>query len=174
MWLSMRRVIIAVVVLAACLSLTGCSHSNKAAFAKPLPSPLLRPIKASWMKPPQQLVRKLPKPSKVSSLKAPPPPVTKVQAPVRKVQEPTKVSSLKPPPLPPRKPQSPMHPSPSASVPREADEGRGGGQVRGGPSKSKTWRSPHPYSGGHQGSEPGTDQGTQGILSATQCLLFGT
>ena len=122
MWLSMRRVIIAVVVLAACLSLAGCSHSNKAAFAKPLPSPLPRPIKASWMKPPQQLVRKLP--SKVSSLKAPPPPVTKVQAPVRKVQEPTKVSSLKPPPLPHRKPQSPMHPSPSASVPREADEGR--------------------------------------------------
>jgi hypothetical protein len=122
MWLSMRRVIIAVVGLAACLSLAGCSHSNKAAFAKPLPSSLPHPIKASWMKPPQQLVRKLP--SKVSSLKAPPPPVTKVQAPVRKVQEPTKVSSLKPPPLPPRKPQSPMHPSPSASVPREADEGR--------------------------------------------------
>ena len=106
MWLSMRRVIIAVVVLAACLSLAGCSHSNKAAFAKPLPSPLPRPIKASWMKPPQQLVRKLP--SKVSTLKAPPPPVTKVQAPVRKVQEPTKVSSLKPPPLPLRKPQPPM------------------------------------------------------------------
>ena len=61
MWLSMRRVIIAVVVLAACLSLAGCSHSNKAAFAKPLPSPLPHPIKASWMKPPQQLVRKLPR-----------------------------------------------------------------------------------------------------------------
>ena len=124
MWLSMRRVIIAVVVLAACLALAGCSHSNKAAFAKPLPSSLPHPIKASWMNPPQQLVRKLPKLSKVSSLKALPPPVTKVQAPVRKVQESTKVSSLKPPPLPPRKPQSPMHPSPSASVPREADEGR--------------------------------------------------
>ena len=126
MWLGMRRVVIAVVVLAACLSLAGCSHPNKAAFAKPLPSPLPHPIKASWMKPPQQLVRKPPKPSKVSSLKAPPPPVTKVQAPVRKVQEPTKMSSLKPPPLPPRKPQSPMHPSPSASVPHpgEADEGR--------------------------------------------------
>jgi hypothetical protein len=78
------------------------------------------------MKPPQQLVRKLPKPTKVSSLKQPPPSVRKVQAPVRKVQEPTKVSSLKPPTLPLRKPQSPMHPSPSASVPRpgEADEGR--------------------------------------------------
>ena len=117
MWLSMRRVIIAVVGLAACLSLAGCSHSNKAAFAKPLPSSLPHPIKASWMRPPQQLVRKLP--SKVSSLKAPPPPVTKVQSPVRKVQEPTRVSSLKPPPLPLRKP-----PSPSASVPREADESR--------------------------------------------------
>ena len=126
MWLSMRRVIIAIVVLAACLSLAGCSHSNQAAFAKPRPSPLPHPIKASGMKPPQQLVRKLRKPTKVSSLKAPPRPVRKVQAPVRKVQEPTKVSSLKPPPLPLRKPQSPIHPSPSASVPLpgEADEGR--------------------------------------------------
>jgi hypothetical protein len=115
----MRRVIIAVVVLAACLSLAGCSHSNQAAFAKPLRSPLPHPIKASGMKPPQQLVRKLSKPTKVSSLKAPPPTV-------RKIQEPTKVSSLQPPPLPLRKPQPPMHPSASASVPRpgEADEGR--------------------------------------------------
>jgi hypothetical protein len=164
MWLSMRRVIIAVVVLAACLSLAGCSHSNIAAFAKPLSSPLPHPIKASGMKPPQQLVRKLPKPTKVSSLKAPPPPVTKVQAPVRKVQEPTKVSSLKPPPLPLKKPQPPMHPSPSASVRGQA---RGGGQVQGGPSNSKARRSPHPHSGGLLATPSPTHSQGRSILPLT-------
>ena len=172
MWLSMRRVIIAVVVLAACLSLAGCSHSNKAAFAKPLPSPLPHPIKASWMKPPQQLVRKLPKPTKVSSLKAPPPLVTKVQAPVRKIQGPTKVSSLKPPPLPPQEATAPNAPEPERFGPssRRSRRGqaRGGGQVQVGPSKSKARGGPHAYPRGHQRSEPGTDQGTQGILMSAR------
>ena len=100
MWLSMRRVVIAVVISGACLSLAGCAHSNQVAYAKPLPWP---PTKASGMKPPQQHVRRSSKPTKVSSVKLPSPPVGKVPNPI-------KVSSLKPPPLPPRKPQSPMHP----------------------------------------------------------------
>ena len=109
MWLSMRRVVIAVVVLGACLSLAGCAHSNPVAYAKPLPWPS---TKASGMKPPQQHVRRSSKPTKVSSVKMPSPPV-------RKVPNPIKVSSLKPPPLPLRKPsqaQSPTPPSPNASV----------------------------------------------------------
>ena len=112
MWLSMRRVVIAVVVLGACLSLAGCAHSNQVAYAKPLPWPLPDPTKASGMKPPQQHVRRSSKPTKVSSVKIPSPPV-------RKVPNPIKVSSLKPPPLPLRKPsqaQSPTPPSPNASV----------------------------------------------------------
>jgi outer membrane biosynthesis protein TonB len=126
------------------------------------------------MKPPQQLVRKLPKPTKVSSSKAPPPPVTKVQAPVRKVQEPTKVSSLKPPPLPLKKPQPPMHPRPSASVPRpgEGDEGRREVEVKFKAAQAKAKLGGVHTLTRHQGSEPGTAQGTQGILmSARWCSL---
>jgi hypothetical protein len=120
MWLSMRRVIIAVIVLAACLSVAGCSRSNQAAYAKSWPSPLPHPTKASRMKPAQQLVRHFSKPTKIRSVKPPPPPV-------RRVPKLTKVSSLKPPPLPLRKPsQVQSHVSPSGSVPpnREAEEGK--------------------------------------------------
>ena len=122
MWLSMRRVVIAVVVLGACLSLAGCAHSNQVAYAKPLPLPLPEPTKASGMKPPQQQVRRSSEPTKVSLVKMPSPPVGKVPNPIN-------LSSLKPPPLPLRKPsqaKSPTPPSPNASVPPHgtADEVR--------------------------------------------------
>jgi hypothetical protein len=89
------RVIIALAVLAVCLSLGGCSHPNQAAYAKPLPSLLQpHPIKTSLVKPPP--------------------------LPTRKFPESTKARSVKPPPLPPRKStqaRSPMPPSGSpASV----------------------------------------------------------
>ena len=87
------RVIIALAVLAVCLSLGGCSRANQAAYAKPLPSPLPHPTKASPVKP---------------SL-----------LPVRNPPEPIKVTAVKPPPLPPKKPPQ----SPSASVhPPTTDE----------------------------------------------------
>ena len=118
----MRRVVIAVLVLSACLSLAGCAHSNQVAYAKPLSWPLPDPTKASRMKPPQQHVRRSSKPTKDSLVKMPSPPV-------RKVPNPIKVSSLKPPPLPLRKAsqaQSPTPSSPNASVPPHgtADEVR--------------------------------------------------
>jgi hypothetical protein len=90
------RVIIALAVLAVSLSLGGCSHPNQAAYAKPLPSPLLPHL------------------TKASSVKPPP-------LPARKFPEATKSSSVKSPPLPPKKStqaRSPMPPSgsPGASV----------------------------------------------------------
>jgi hypothetical protein len=108
------RVIIALAVLALCLSLGGCSHPYQRAYAKPLPSP--HPSKASWVKPPQLSVTKLREPTKASSVKPPQLPVRKLREPkassvkppplpVRKLPEPTKVSSVKPPPLPLRKPE---------------------------------------------------------------------
>ena len=122
MWLSMRRIVIAILVLGACLSLAGCAHSNQVAYAKPVPWRLPDPTKASGMKPPQQHVSRSSKPTKVSSVKMPSPPS-------RKVPNPIKVSSLKPSPLPLRKPsqaQSPIPSSPNASVPPHgtADEVR--------------------------------------------------
>ena len=112
MWLSMRRVVIAVVVSGACLSLAGCAHSNRVAYAEPLPWPL-PPTKASGMKPPQQAVRRSAKVTKVSSVTMPSPSV-------RKISNPIKVSSLNPPPLPLRKPSQlsrQQPPKPNASVP---------------------------------------------------------
>ena len=73
----MRRIVIAILVLGACLSLAGCAHSNQVAYAKPLPWRLPDPTKASGMKPPQQHVRRSSKPTKVSSVKMPSPPVEK-------------------------------------------------------------------------------------------------
>jgi hypothetical protein len=80
------RVIIALAVLAVCLSLGGCSRPNRTAYAKPLPSQLPHPTNASSVKPGPLTVRKPP--------------------------EPTKLTAVKPPPLPPKKPSQ----SPSASL----------------------------------------------------------
>ena len=158
MWLSMRRVVIAVLVLSACLSLAGCAHSNQVAYAKPLSWPLPDPTKASRMKPPQQHVRRSSKPTKDSLVKMPSPPV-------RKVPNPIKVSSLKPPPLPLRKAsqaQSPTPSSPNASVPPHgtADEVRhdADDRIQGGSSKSKAQRGPHAHPKRHRRSKPRTDQ----------------
>jgi hypothetical protein len=71
------RVIIALTVLAVCLSAAGCSRPKQTAYAKPLPYP-----------------------TKVSSLKQSP-------LPVRKGPEPTKVTAVKPSLPPKKPPQSP-------------------------------------------------------------------
>jgi hypothetical protein len=85
------RVIIALAVLAVCISMGACSRPKQAAYAKPRPSALPYPTKASSVKPGPTSVRKSP--------------------------EPTKVTAVKPPPLPPKTPSQ----SQSVSVPSPAE-----------------------------------------------------
>jgi hypothetical protein len=83
------RVIIALAVLV-CLSLGGCSRANQAAYAKPLPSPLPHPTKASSVKPGPLPVRKLSAPTNTSSVNSPTLPSNKPpQIPSASVQSPT-------------------------------------------------------------------------------------
>ena len=109
------RVLIALVVLAASLSLGGCSHPNQAAHAKPLPS---HPTKANRVKPRPLTVRKL----EATQVKRPRarklPVLTEATSlrpqSVKKLPEQAKISSVvKPPPLPVRKPEQAQSPTPS-------------------------------------------------------------
>jgi hypothetical protein len=109
------RVLIALVILAASLSLGGCSHPNQAAHAKPLQSS--DPTNASRVKPRPLTVRKLeatqakrPRPRKLPVLTE----ATSLRPQsVKKLPELAKTSSVvKPPPLPVRKPEQ-ESPTPS-------------------------------------------------------------
>jgi hypothetical protein len=103
-------VVVALGVFAVFLTLGGCSHHHQGAFVEPAPLALRHPIKASAVETyplatrrqerqsRMSLVRDLPKPTELSSVKPPP-------LPVREFPEPTKLSSAEPPPLPVRKPQ---------------------------------------------------------------------
>src|SRR4249920_2159730 len=142
------RVIVALFLLAASLSVGGCSRPWPEAYALPLPLSVpqhtkasrikktpphvrKRPIvaEASPVKPPS--VRKPPEPSKILSVKSPP---------VTKPPEPTKVPSANPPALPLRKPVPTQSPTPPS----------------GGPSASE------------QSSEPGVGQGAEAKFKAAQ------
>ena len=131
------RVLIALVVLAASLSLGGCSP-NQAAYAKPLPSSHWTKIRVKSLPLP---VRKAPA---VTEARVKPPAVRKRQVradarakpqPVRKLPIVTEVSPVKPqpdrklpelakanseklPPLPLRKPVQAQSPTPSSGGPR--------------------------------------------------------
>ena len=108
--------IVALAVFTVSLSLSSCSHPSQAAYAKPLPAPLLsHPTKSRSVKPPRLPARKFAEPTKANSVKPPPLPARKFPEPTkassvklpplpaRKFPEPTKASSVKPPPLPARK-----------------------------------------------------------------------
>ena len=103
------RVLVAFIVLAISLSLSGCSRPHQAAYAKPLPSSWANPqsqpsppkrTKASSAKPPQPVGQR-PKRTRTTSAKP-----TQV---VRKLPESTQPSSV--PPLPPRKPEQDHSPT---------------------------------------------------------------
>jgi hypothetical protein len=88
------RVIIALAVLAVCLSATGCSRPKQTAYAKPLP----RSTKASSVKPGPLPIRKPPEPTKVIAVKTPPlppkkPPAT-AEAKFKAAQEKAKLSGV--------------------------------------------------------------------------------
>jgi hypothetical protein len=69
------RVIIALAVLAVCISLEGCSRPNQKAYAKPRPTALPHSTNASSVKKPGPLpVRKRPEPTKMTPVKPSPPP----------------------------------------------------------------------------------------------------
>jgi hypothetical protein len=86
------RLIIALAVLAVSLSLGGCSHPNRVAYAMPAPSPRLsHAIRASLVNPPAFPSRKV----TASLVKSP-------SLPPRK-PKPTNARLVNPPPLPPEK-----------------------------------------------------------------------
>ena len=83
------RVIIALVVLAVCLSLAGCSRPKQAAHAKPLPSRLPHPTKVSSVKPPPVPPKK---PSQSPSASVHPP--ATAEAKFKAAQEKAKLSGV--------------------------------------------------------------------------------
>ena len=139
------RVLIALVVLAASLSLGGCSHPNQVAYAKPLPYSHWTKTRVKSLPPP---VRKFPattearvKPQGVSKRQIQADATVKPKPQhVRKSPTPTEVSSAKPqpvrnlpelgkvnsekPPLPPRKPVQVQSPQQGAG-PSEQSSGVG-------------------------------------------------
>jgi hypothetical protein len=118
------RVIVALAILAVCLSL-GCSRRQRVVYVEPTPLP--PPAKANWVtlnvpaaikrQTSAQVTASTPPPersapNKTSSAKA--------QAqPGRKLPEPKKVTSVKPSPLPPK--TAPQNPSTSLPSPMSAE-----------------------------------------------------
>jgi hypothetical protein len=189
------RVIVALFLLAASLSVGGCSRPWPEAYALPLPLSVpqhtkasrikktpphvrKRPIvaEASPVKPPS--VRKPPEPSKILSVKSPP---------VTKPPEPTKVPSANPPALPLRKPLPTQSPTLPSGGPSASEQSVKSPPVRKPPEPTKVLsanppalplrkpvptQSPTPPSGGpsasEQSSEPGVGQGAEAKFKAAQ------